>query len=250
MSNSSYPNSMRNKQSRNPFEDDDFKFGNRGVVASGSSSSSSTGAAGYRSTATRYDEEDTLEQIQERIGRVENDSLESTRRALRTLNETEEVGVKTAEELVRQGEKLQAVEDQLDNVNNTLNATQKNLNQIKSVFGGLKNKFFGVKTPKLDSFTVSSSDSKPSMHTSKSANTISHQKADFAVITGSDREKEMNKNLEEMSMGLKRLANLGLDMQRELDRQDPLINRLNDKAGSTKYRIDDQQTQIKKILKQ
>ena len=42
-------------------------------------------------------DDDDLEALQQKIGQVENDSLESTRRALRSLNETHEVGVKTAE---------------------------------------------------------------------------------------------------------------------------------------------------------
>ena len=78
-------------RSTNPFEsrvanynqDDDFQFGNRGTSSIGSS---------------KYGKDDEdLEALQQKIGQVENDSLESTRRALRCLNETEEVGVKTAE---------------------------------------------------------------------------------------------------------------------------------------------------------
>ena len=71
----------------------------------------------------------------------------------------------------------------------------------------------------------------------------------FATITGSDREAEMNKNLDEISSGLGRLKNLGMDMQKELDRQDPLINRLNDKSDRTQSRIENQNDQMRKILK-
>lgn len=62
----------------NPFNsnDDDVQFGNRNK---------------------RSNDNDELNQLQQRIGHVENESLESTYRALRSLNETREIGVKTAE---------------------------------------------------------------------------------------------------------------------------------------------------------
>ena len=46
------------------------------------------------------------------------------------------------------------------------------------------------------------------MSTSKSfssgnTNKSQQQKADLPIITGSDREQEINKNLEEMSLGLR-----------------------------------------------
>jgi hypothetical protein len=52
-----------------------------------------------------------------------------------------------------------------------------------------------------------------------------------------------------MSDGLGRLKMLGLDMQKELDRQDPLIGRLTAKTDATHSRIEGQNTQMKKILK-
>lgn len=75
------------------------------------------------------------------------------------------------------------------------------------------------------------------------------KKEDFATITGSDREAELNQNLEALSAGLGRLKNLGIDMQKELERQDPLIDRLNSKTDSTQQRIENQNTQMKKLLK-
>jgi hypothetical protein len=42
-------------------------------------------------------DEPKLEQIKLKIGKTENDSLASTQRALRMLNDTEDVGIKTSE---------------------------------------------------------------------------------------------------------------------------------------------------------
>lgn len=226
---------MSVRPGRNPFEDGDdgnYKFGNR---------------------RAREEDDEELNKIQERIGRVENDSLESTQRALRILNETEEIGVKTARELVSQGEKLQKIDETLDDVDQKLTSTQRNLNQLKSVFGGLKNKFFsGKNSASNNSLKTLDKDDKNQLKTSNSQNSLKIQpaaKPEFAKITGSDREAEMNKNLDEMSLGLERLKSLGMDMQRELDRQDPLIGRLIDKSESTNARVDNQNSQMRKLLK-
>lgn len=103
---------------------DGYKFGNRPAANGG-------GGGGGEG-------DDEMRQIQEKIGRVENESLSSTQRALRALAETEEVGTKTAAELVNQGEKLQKIEETMDGVNVKLDGTQKNLNQLKGFFGGFK----------------------------------------------------------------------------------------------------------------
>ena len=213
-------------------DDEDFSFGNRFSV---------------KSSKPDPQDEDNLKRIQERIGQVENDSLESTQRALRCLNETNEIGVKTAEELIRQGEKLDNINQRLDDVDNTLYQTQKNLNQIKSIFGGFKNKFFKQKAPEPLPHSKSSSND---MKSSQSAQNFSAppQPGKHAVITGSDREVEINKNLDDMSLGLSRLKGLATEMQFELDRQNPIIDSLNSKTSKTQSKIEDQNKQMRRVL--
>lgn len=114
-----------NVRTRSSFGNDDdnaqYKFGNRA-------------GAGVNGNA----QEDELKRIHEQIGNVENESLASTQRALRALRESEEIGTKTASELVEQGEKLQRIEETLDGVDVKLDSTQKNINQLKGFFGGMK----------------------------------------------------------------------------------------------------------------
>jgi len=138
----------------------------------------------------------------------------------------------------------------LDEVNQTLTVTQKNLNNVKSIFGGLKNKFgWG------NSFKAEKVEDKPlpkSSSTSKGLDKQQQQppvKAEFAKISGSDREVEINKNLEDMSLGLSRLTSLAQDMSFELDRQNPMIDNMSSKVDTTNNRIDHQNSQMKKILK-
>jgi hypothetical protein len=198
-------------------------------------------------------DDDHLGCIQEKISAVEDSSLASTRRCLQMISEATEMGVKTATQLVEQGEKLQRVEEHLDKVNNDLTETQKNLNRMKSIFGGIVNKFTFKSSKKSESKDKVSDKSTSSVSASSSSTTATEvcteARTGFAVITGSAREEEMNSNLEQLSLGLKGLANLGIDMQRELDKQAPQIDRLNNKSETTKARIDDQNSQMKKLLK-
>ena len=71
--------------------------------------------------------------------------------------------------------------------------------------------------------------------------------AAFETITGSDREKDINSNLDEMSRGLKNLNSLALDMKFELERQDPLIERIHNKSESVHNKIQAQDKEMKRI---
>ena len=150
---------------------------------------------------------------------------------------------------MRQGEKLQNIDEKLDDVDQTLTMTQKNINNIKSIFGGFKNYFTRNKEPPKKSEIQTSN---PSNHLNNPRQMLQQQiqtKADFVPLTGSDREQEMFKNLEEMSVGLSHIKALARDMSGELDRQNETIERITDKTDRTKSKIDFQNTQMKKVLK-
>ena len=57
-------------------------------------------------------------------------------------------------------------------------------------------------TPSLDS-KASNNMSTSKSFSANNTNKSQQQKADLPIITGSDREQEINKNLEEMSLGLR-----------------------------------------------
>ena len=127
------------------------------------------------------------------------------------------------------------------------------MNNIKSVFGGFKNKFFSWSSsaPNTDQKASSKPAEANKISVSTSINNMkpNGSKGDFGKITGSDREVELNKNLEEMSAGLSRLSDLAKGLSSELDRQNPLIENISSKVDKTHFRIDDQHAQMKKILK-
>lgn len=229
---------MSNYNRSNPFDDDeDIGFGNRGAPIK---------------SAYSKDSSDELARLQAQIGRTENESLESTQRALRALNEAQDTGSKTAAELVRQGEQLRGLEDKLDDIDHTLTTTQKNINKIKSVFGGIKNTFMFRSAAQPQKAELSKTEKKlikennARITASQSENNMGRPAA-FETITGSDREKEINSNLDEMSKGLRNLNSLALDMKFELERQDPLIQRITDKSEKVHTKIEAQDRDMKRI---
>jgi prophage DNA circulation protein len=77
-------------------------------------------------------------QLLEQRNQVQESSLQSTRNALSMIAESEQVGIKTAEELLTQREKIEKVDEQLDTINGGLRQTQKDLNAMKGFFNGIR----------------------------------------------------------------------------------------------------------------
>lgn len=84
---------------------------------------------------------------------IEDRTLNSTNRSISLLRDSEQIGIITAEELMRQREQLERTDKRLDEINQTLRFSQKHINGIKSVFSSLKNYISG----RNDSSSLSSS---------------------------------------------------------------------------------------------
>lgn len=98
-----------------------------------------------------------VQDFQERKRQIEENTIRSTQHSLSILRDSEQIGIATAEELMRQREKLEKTDKQLDDINNTLRFSQKHINGIKSVFSSLKNYMSGrnEKSPTTSSSTPS-----------------------------------------------------------------------------------------------
>lgn len=83
--------------------------------------------------------------------------LESAKRSMSLLQQSEDIGIETAAELARQREQLEGTHKQLNDIANTLRYSEKHLNGLKSMFGGLKNYLSGQRQP-----TFGSGNSSPS----------------------------------------------------------------------------------------
>ncbi|KAK9878792.1 hypothetical protein WA026_023857 [Henosepilachna vigintioctopunctata] len=90
-----------------------------------------------RTTNTAFD--NRIQSYQEKRKQIEERTINSTEKSISVLRDSEQIGIATAEELMRQREKLEKTDKQLDEINATLRFSQKHINGIRSVFSSLKN---------------------------------------------------------------------------------------------------------------
>ncbi|CAG2060132.1 unnamed protein product [Timema podura] len=109
--------------------------------------STTSNSSGYTLPNNSYQNRSTYEdkrlQLLERKKQIEENTIKSSERSISLLRDSEQIGVATAEELMRQREQLERTEQRLDDINATLRFSQKHIQGIKSVFGSLKNYLSG-----------------------------------------------------------------------------------------------------------
>jgi len=197
--------------------------------------------------------------LQEHVQK-QQDTLASQQRAMRVLAETEQIGADTAVELSRQGEVLTRAEQKVDNINENLNTAEHHIKTIKSWWGGFTNKF-KKQPPQLQRGGTEQVEQTPE-NTSESAhkavsnqinqsqisspNTTSQPKPASGQMHQYDLyEGQIDSNLDQMSAGLGRLKNMGLNLNSELEVQDKQIGRLNKKME----KVDQRTSNVNSVLR-
>nr|XP_015221308.1 PREDICTED: synaptosomal-associated protein 29 [Lepisosteus oculatus] len=183
------------------------------------------------------------------------------------------------QELVRQGEALKRTERMLDNMDQDLKTSERHINSIKSVWGGIVN-YFKAK-PETKPPPEEPVQYKPS---SKLQDALAHSKVQeqnyqashpnlrkldtsgFGAL-GPETEysssqpdgaysknkhlraahEQLDNNLDEMSLGLARLKNLGLGMQTEIESQDVTLDSLINRVDGMDIKIQTTNKQLKKL---
>ena len=70
-----------------------------------------------------------------------------------------------------------------------------------------------------------------------------------SVMSASDAiNAQLDKNLDDMSLGLSRLKGLAQNLNSELDEHNEIIDRLDDKTANTNWRVQKQNKQMDKML--
>lgn len=183
------------------------------------------------------------------IKRKEVDILQSTERSLRLIDESEQIGAATGEELLRQREVLTRTERQVDQMEEDLKQSDRHIQSIKSIWGAFMNKF--KKEPATKTVKVYD-ENEPSrlgkaVESSKEATyqnandydnhpVLARQQESRQQFTQSDSAaknehmQQVDDNLDRMMGGLRRLKDLGLGLQEEIDSQDVIIDRLGNKV--------------------
>uniref|UniRef100_A0A8C9W7C4 Synaptosomal-associated protein 29 n=1 Tax=Scleropages formosus TaxID=113540 RepID=A0A8C9W7C4_SCLFO len=209
--------------------------------------------AGERERSPLSEADRRQRQLQQEAMRSAQSATDSSNRSLRLIYESEKMGTDTAEELMRQGEALRRTERMVDNMEEDLKTSQKHINSIKSVWGGIVNYFKGKPEPR--EFLVC-------VRLQAALNESKEHEDKYQQIwnpCGSARNgypwnqhlrathQQLDSNLDEMSLGLSRLKNLGLGLQVELEDQDSSIDNLLGKVDRMDGKINATNQQIKSL---
>ncbi|XP_070500124.1 synaptosomal-associated protein 29 [Chironomus tepperi] len=205
--------------------------------------------------------DDYLEQRQlyeQKRKEIENRTLDSSQRSIGLLRETEQVGIATAQELLKQREQLENTRDQLDTINTSLKFSQRHLTGIKSMFGGLKNYLSGKSEFEPSKMSPSSSnsssiasptaDERYSQHPTTRLRNDPQMQQKQQMAGNVNFNQQLDRNLDEMCDSLSRLKGLAIDLNGEIDSQNDLIDQITDKTEDVDIKIGKQNQQMFKIL--
>lgn len=210
------------------------------------------------------------QQLLQRKKEIEERTIQSSERSVSLLRDSEQIGVATAEELIRQREQLERTEKRLDDINSTLRFSQKHIQGIKSVFGSLKNYLSGksldapIPSTKLSESSSSGSITSPALSNtleqvqsnitnSYSLTKVKESYNDYSledVRPAGDRvTKALEQNLNEMSGSLARLKHLAIGLSEEIDSQNDLIDNISDKTEKADILLQQQNKDMLHLLK-
>lgn len=243
---------FRPKKNNRGFDDDDDEFGD-----------------------SRLSEAERKQKyLEQEVMRTAKSAVDSSHRSLGLIYESEKMGVETAEELMRQGEVLRRTDKMLDNMDQDLKTSQRHINSIKSVWGGLVNYFKGkpeTKPPLEEPKPYQASDSLQNALSNSRGYEDKYQashpnlrKLDTGAFGAAaddsygqngypknkvlkEAHQTLDNNLDEMADGLKRLKNLGLGLQSEIDDQDASIDSLLNKVDNMDLKIHNTNQQMKRL---
>lgn len=260
-------NQFIQRTSNRLFEDDDDDIDDDTFLANSNSFHNGGGnAASAANNGT--DAGGRLEQLHQQKAAVEQRSLESTRRTLGLLHDTEQVGMATAEELAKQREQLENTNKQLDLINTTLRSSQKHINGLKSVFGGLKNYLTGQRNNGAATASASAASAagqtngydgameakSPTRDTSYEAHPVARLRTDgdqqqFEGGASNTFAEQIDTNMDLMAGSLTRLKGLALNMHQEIESQNDLVDDISNKVEDVDVKIQRQNRDINKMLK-
>lgn len=189
------------------------------------------------------------------------------------VQETEQVGQSTLEQLSNQRETLERVENDLDSINSMTRATQKHLNNMKSFFGGIKSLFSSsnsaVASPQVVAGTKESLPrsatlahvptgipaSSSNLNLSKGSTSLfasnipAARKADVPAASVGEKQDDFEANLSEIGFGLGRLKEMAMKLGDEIGDQNDMLDRITEKSERAGDSVKHQNRQIQQLLK-
>merc|ERR1711936_1126474 len=187
-------------------------------------------------------------------------SLESTRRMVQMVEESQSAGTKTIEMLENQGEQLNRIESGLDNINADMKEAEKHLTGME--------KWCGLcvmpwnRRPKVrdvDGTWQSNNKSNGATKNQPAGKSGGGNVPDGGATGGNQqyvrrinndaREDEMEENMQAVGGILGNLKSMATDMGAEIEKQNSQLDRINDKGGNVGMRIDSANKRTEDLLK-
>lgn len=217
---------------------------------------------------SKTDEVNARTRTNEKQAEIAMKILESSKKSVRLLKDTEEIAVATSRELHSQSEQLVKTQKSLEALNSSLKNNQQLINQIKSPFGFVKN-FVRNKQESLRSWknkkpVVKIKDPNTSKSSSNETNledSCSHKPScilDLKVSNNqmkskhfsnfNDLEKTLDDDLDEISCSVVRLKNLALEMGNEIDMQNENLDQIINKTDKVSGILQKQNKTVTKMM--
>eukprot|EP00794_Sanderia_malayensis_P017430 gene17430-19174_t len=198
-----------------------------------------------------------LQRMQRKADETTDESLEATKRILRTAEETQDVGIKTLVMLDEQGEKLDRIDDTLNDINEDMREAEKNLTGLEK-FCGLcicsckRRKNFEKSEEYKKGFGPregGGSSSKAGSNTATNGRGEVPTGGYIQKITNDAREDEMDENLGQVAGIVGNLKLMAVDMGTELDTQNVQIDKIIDKTTANESRVESANVRARDILR-
>ncbi|XP_015792793.1 synaptosomal-associated protein 29 [Tetranychus urticae] len=219
------------------------------------------------------------QQLLEERRKIEERTLESSKMSLGALYEAESTGIETAQALVHQREQLENTERNLDTINNMMRQSQKHLNAMKSIFGGFKSMFsknndqankptpilpVENRTKSVLASNLENIQREATQSSAKNHPALANRGLDTSGFRFDDSdgpmsptspkghsanrsqviEQQLDRNLDEMGLGLSRLKNLAAGLSQEIDEHNDMLPRIMMKAERAEDTLQYQNRQI------
>ena len=205
-----------------------------------------------------------LQAILTETGQVQQDTLQSSRNAVKTLQETVVVADRTSEKLKSQGEQLKRIGNTAEEADEHAQEAYDKARELHKYKGflpfSIKQWFTGGKKKSSDSEYLSRQ-----KELDKTAKKLAKQEAKQEAKSAADStvknpgdlgggprgdqvEDEIDQNLDEMSRGLDHLKGVGMNMQTEIKKQNVDIEHIKATTAHTDYTITSANRKIQDFL--
>ncbi|KYO28608.1 synaptosomal-associated protein 25-like [Alligator mississippiensis] len=179
------------------------------------------------------------------VDQVTDESLESSRRMVKLVEESKDAGIRILVMLDEQGEQLDRIDEGLDQINQDMKEAEKNLTDMAKLKNFKASEAYKAVWGNTQDGVVSTQPS----HVADDREQMIMTGGYIQRITNDAREDEMEENLVQVGSILGNLRSMALDVGNEIDIQNKQVDKIREKVTVNEDRIRQANTQANKILK-